>query len=233
VIADYCSRLGDKPGMFALKAVVPTSERLTIGERQAIETVFGCPVINRYASNEFGVLAQECPNGRLHLNTASYVVELLALETDSPAMPGEVARVVVTDLFSHAMPLIRYDIGDLAILNPETCACGNPTPTLGELQGRLLEMILDSRGQMVSPFVLVNNLREVTGITQFRFIQRTADQYELLLVAAPGFQQNDRLEGLLRQYFGQDANILIHRVNDIPPLRSGKRPYVVNEYLKI
>jgi phenylacetate-CoA ligase len=232
VIADYCSRMGDKPGMFELKAVVPTAERLAIDERHAIETVFGCPVVNRYASQEFGVLAQECPNGRLHLNTASYVFELLALEDDTPASPGQLGRVVVTDLFSHAMPLIRYDIGDLAILNPETCPCGNPTPRLGELQGRLVEMILDTRGQMVSPFVLVNNLREVSGITQFRFIQKTANEYELMLVTASDFHEIDRVEGLLRQYLGQEANISIRRVADIPPLRSGKRPYVINDYLK-
>jgi len=232
LIANYCLQNGDEPGMFSLKAVVPTAERLAVDERQTIETVFGCPVFNRYASQEFGVLAQECPSRRLHINTASYFVELLALDNDSQAAPGQVGRVVVTDLFSHAMPLIRYDIGDLATLNPEPCPCGNPTPTLGELQGRLVEMILDARGEIVSPFVLVNNLREVRGITQFRFIQRTTDRYELLLVAVPGFEEEPRVENLLQQYLGEKANIVINRVNDIPPLRSGKRPYVINEYLK-
>jgi phenylacetate-CoA ligase len=232
VLASYCLQKGDEPGMFALKAVVPIAERLTADERAAVETVFGCPVVNRYASQEFGVLAQECPSGRLHLNTASYVFELLALEDDTPASPGQPGRVVVTDLFSHAMPLIRYDIGDLAIRNSDPCPCGNPTPTLGELQGRLVEMILDTRGQMVSPFVLVNNLREVNGIAQFRFIQKTADAYELMLVATLDFAEEDRVEGLLRQYLGQGANISIHLVEDIPPLRSGKRPYVINDYIK-
>jgi len=130
------------------------------------------------------------------------------------------------------MPLIRYVIGDLAILEADPCPCGNPTPTLRELQGRLVEMILDTNGQIVSPYVLVNNLREVTGITQFRFIQRTAAQYELMLVVTPGFEEEERVVHLLRQYLGQEANISINRVNEIPPLRSGKRPYVINEYLK-
>jgi phenylacetate-CoA ligase len=232
-LADYCSRNGVKPGMFSLKAVVPTAEGLSIDERHSIESAFGCPVINRYAAQEFGVLAQECRAcRRLHLNTASYVVELLSLANDTPAAPGQVGRVVVTDLFSHAMPLIRYDIGDLATLNPESCPCGNPTPALGELRGRLVEMILDTRGQLVSPFVLVNSLREVSGITQFRFIQRTGDRYELMLVAASDFEDEERVERLLRQYLGETANISINRVNDIPALTSGKRPYVINEYLK-
>lgn len=232
LLAGYCLQNGDQPGMFSLKAIVPTAESLTLEERQTIESVFGCPVINRYASQEFGVLAQECPSGRLHLNTASYVVELLALENESPAAPGQVGRVVVTDLFSHAMPLIRYDIGDLAVLSPETCPCGNPTPTLGKLQGRLVEMILDTHGQILSPFILVNNLREINGITQFRFIQKAADRYELLLVTAATFQEEARVENLLRQYLGEKANIVILRVAEIPPLSSGKRPYVINEYLK-
>jgi phenylacetate-CoA ligase len=215
-----------------LKAVVPTAEGLTADERQSIERAFGCPVINRYACQEFGVLAQECPSRRLHLNIASYVVELLSLENDSPAAPGQVGRVVVTDLFSHAMPLIRYDLGDLAVMDPEPCPCSNPTPTLGELRGRLVEMILDARSQVVSPFVMVNNLREVNGITQFRFVQKTRDRYELMLVATPGFAEEERVKHLLQQYLGEKANIVINCVNDIPALRSGKRPYVINEYLK-
>ena len=233
LLANYCARQGDKPDRFSLKSIVPTAESLTAEERLAIETVFGCPVLNRYASQEFGVLAQECRIGRrLHLNTASYVVELLALENDRPVVPGQVGRVVVTDLFSQAMPLIRYDLGDLAVMDPDPCPCGNLTPTLAELRGRLVEMVLDTRGQMVSPFVLVNHLREVSGITQFRFIQRTSNGYELLLVVRPGFKEEERVQNLLRQYLGESAEVLIHSVDDIPPLRSGKRPYVVNEYLK-
>ncbi|MCW5556029.1 MAG: phenylacetate--CoA ligase family protein [Verrucomicrobiae bacterium] len=232
VLASYCLHHGDRPDAFSLSSVVPTAEGLAADERQTIERTFGCRVINRYACQEFGVLAQECPNGKLHLNTASYVFELLSLENDSPAAPGHVGRVVVTDLFSYAMPLIRYDLGDLALLNLEPCPCGNPTPALAELQGRLVEMILDSRGQMLSPFILVNNLREVRGITQFRFLQRTADRYELLLVTAPTFQEEARVKNLLREYLGEKANIFINRVNEIPALHSGKRPYVINEYLK-
>jgi phenylacetate-CoA ligase len=232
LLANYCLKHGDTSGKFSLRAVVPTAEALAADERHSIESVFGCPVVNRYASQEFGVLAQECPRGRLHLNTASYVFELLSLDEDSPVAPGQVGRVVVTDLFSHAMPLIRYDIGDLAVLNPETCPCGSPTPALAHLQGRLVESILDTRGQMVSPFVLVNNLREVSGITQFRFIQRTVSHYELFLVATPGFTEEDSVRQLVRKFLGEEAKITINRVDDIYPLCSGKRPYVVNEYLK-
>jgi phenylacetate-CoA ligase len=232
MLANYCLENGDEPGMFSLKAVVPTAEAMTPEDRRSIEQVFGCRVINRYASQEFGVLAQECPHGRLHLNTASYIFELLSVENDLPAEPGQIGRLVITDLFSHAMPLIRYDIGDLATLNPDPCPCGNPTPTLGELQGRLVEMILDTRGQTLSPFILVNNLREVSGITQFRFIQRTGDRYELMLVAAPDFKTEEPVKRLLRKYLGEKANILISRVEDIPPLQSGKRPFIINEHLK-
>jgi hypothetical protein len=54
-----------------------------------------------------------------------------------------------------------------------------------------------------------------------------------MLVATPGFEEEEeRLEHFLRQYLGEKANIAIDRVNDIPPLCSGKRPYIVNEYLK-
>jgi phenylacetate-CoA ligase len=233
MLADYCRQKADSPALFSLKAVVPTAERLAADERQNIESVFGCPVIDRYATQEFGVLAQECLAGRrLHLNIASYMVEVLSLQEDSLAAPSELGRVVVTDLFSHAMPLIRYDTGDLAALDTSSCNCGNPSPSLSQLEGRLVEMILDTRGRLISPFVLVNNLREVQGIRQFRFIQKTLNSYELLLESNIRPTEEQRLKALLVQYLGELARIEIKLVKGIPPLRSGKRPYVVNEYLK-
>lgn len=232
LLARYCLDRGDQPDRFSLKAVVPTAEVLSPEERRCIETVFGCPVINRYGSQEFGVLAQECTHGQLHLNTASYIIELLSMTRDTPARPGELGRVVITDLFSYAMPLIRYDIGDLAVAAPGACSCGNPTPTISQLRGRLLEMILDTQGQFVSPFVLVNSLREISGLTQFRFLQRTSDEYVLEVVVNSGFRDGGRLATLLRKYLGERASIEISRMDELPPLQSGKRPYVVNEYLK-
>src|SRR5690606_35186909 len=110
---------------------------------------------SRYSTEETGVLAHQCRTaGGHHLNTASYVFEFLKLDADIPAEPGEPARIVVTDLFSYGMPLIRYDIGDVGVLGADSCSCGCQLPVLLEIQGREVEQVYDVVGQRVSPFAI-------------------------------------------------------------------------------
>ena len=75
--------------------------------------------MSRYGTEEFGTIAVERPKDQKHvLNLSSVIVEILAIDKDVPVEPGQMGRIVVTDLFSHAMPLIRYETGDLAVLAP-------------------------------------------------------------------------------------------------------------------
>ena len=123
-IASYCRTCGDTPDDYRLRGIIATAEQLSEDARSLIETTFGCPVLSRYTAEELGILAQECPTGKQHhLNGGSHVIEVLDRDRDVPAAPGEAGRVVVTDLWSHAMPLIRYELGDIAVMG-ERCACG-------------------------------------------------------------------------------------------------------------
>jgi phenylacetate-CoA ligase len=56
-------------------------------------------------------------------------------DADRPCAPGEVGRVVVSTLHNYAMPLFRYDLGDLAEVGPP-CECGRTLPVLNRIVGR-------------------------------------------------------------------------------------------------
>jgi len=229
-LAEYCRTGGDDPRAFRVRAVISSSEALRRETREVVRAAFGCAVIDRYGANELGILAQECPgHGSLHLNVAGLVVELLACDRDVPAAPGEAGRVVVTDLFSHAMPLIRYETGDLAVANAEPCPCGLAGPTLVRVEGRLVEQVRDPAGGLVNPLAIGGCARDVEGILQYQFVQRGPAAYLIRIQVMPAFHEEsvlrDRFQGLL----GPDASIEIRRVESIPPLPSGKRPYILNE----
>ena len=86
----------------------------TLVGRWLIERYFGAPVINRYGLREFGSWsAQSCEltPERLHINTELVACEILRPD-GSAAAPGEVGRVVLTDLWNYVRPFIRYDTGD-------------------------------------------------------------------------------------------------------------------------
>src|SRR4030095_14816163 len=83
----------------------------------------------------------ECSHHRLHLFEDLVISEIVD-ETNRPAPPGEFgARVLVTVLFSHTQPLIRYEMSDRVMLSPERCDCGMPFALLGGIEGRAEDIL--------------------------------------------------------------------------------------------
>ena len=89
--------------------VAAAAEPLFDFQRARIEQAFGAPVRDRYGSNEFAAIAHHCREGALHVASDRVRVDLVR-EDGSPAAPGELGRVLVTDLDGRLMPLIRYRI---------------------------------------------------------------------------------------------------------------------------
>jgi len=229
VLAEYCRAKGDGPHSFRLKAITTMSEALSDRTRAALHQVFGCPVLSRYSTDELGLLAHECIGAsHHHLNIASYIIEVLSLDSDEPVSPGKLGRVIVTDPFSHAMPLIRYDTGDLAVLG-DSCSCGLPGPTLQRIEGRVIEEIVGTDGRRISPYVINNVMKDLENIVQFQFAQQGAKSYALRLCTLPSFYQEELVRRRLLDILGAGAKLELNYVEQIPPLPSGKRPYIINE----
>jgi len=232
-LANYCREKGDSMEDFSLEGIISIAEPLAGEDRIKIEAVYGCPVLCRYSSEEFGVLAHQCSKGdKYHTNDASYLIEVLHINEDRPASRGELGRVVVTDFYSQAMPLIRYDTGDLAVLGDQ-CSCGLNTHVLDRIDGRVTEVIYDTKGRMVFPLAVVTPIaRTLEGILQFQFIQQDVKKYLIRLVVFSSFPKAEvtRISDKLKSKLGKDAEINYEYVDSIKPLPSGKRPYIINEH---
>ncbi|MDY0142875.1 MAG: hypothetical protein RBR97_13375 [Bacteroidales bacterium] len=231
--AIYCNEQGDKPEDFKLKGIITGSEKLDPKARNIAEKVFGCPVLSRYSSLETGIIAHECPEEKtFHLNTSSYFVEILHPTKDEPVKVGEIGRVVITDLFNYGMPLIRYDIGDLAAFSQAECSCGRKGPCLSQIEGRIVENVTDTNGELVS-WVAINDIMwPFNDVVFFQFIQKNANKYVMKIQAKPNNNLETDVKSKLQSLVGLDSILEIEFVDDIPALPSGKRPYIINEHLK-
>ncbi len=231
-IAAYCESRGDTPEKFRLRGIVCSAEGLTPGAREKFNSVFGCPVFDRYAAQELGVIAHESvTHDNYYVNFASHYFELLAFDKDEPVKPGEPGRVVITDLFSHAMPLVRYETGDSAELDMDTK--GDPyIPKIKSIHGRILELIYKPNGDYVNwaaLFDVIDLDPELTGsIFQYQFIQNSRNAYTIKLCVKPSFDQEVRLLSKYQDLLGDNAKIMVEYVDSIPPLASGKRPIIIN-----
>ncbi|MCP5115995.1 MAG: phenylacetate--CoA ligase family protein, partial [bacterium] len=104
--------------------VTTGGETLTENMRRQIAEGFGAPVYDFYGANELNLIAAECPRGGgcYHRSGASVIAE--GLRDGQPVEPGESGELVATGLFSQAMPLIRYRLGDEVTLGETGCQCG-------------------------------------------------------------------------------------------------------------
>jgi phenylacetate-CoA ligase len=118
-----------------LKGIVAISHQLTPQMRRLAERVFKVPIHQNYGLNEIGIVASRCSAGRYHVHGENCLIEIVD-ENDQPCAPGETGRLLITSLSNLAMPLLRYDADDLAVVADGPCPCGRTLPSFAEIIGR-------------------------------------------------------------------------------------------------
>ena len=231
-ICNYLERTNAEPIISNISCIIAMSEALSDRTRDALKKYFNAPVLSRYSNLENGILSIQLPEqGELfHINWASYFIEILHPDKDIPVNYGELGRVVVTDLFNHCMPMIRYDTGDLAIMTDNNTHYSG-APGFVRVEGRKMDMLYNTKGNVQSPFIIFH-LEPYADIKQFQLIQEGEKSYILKLNVESTFNSQNELIDMFKSYLGDDAEIEIKYVEEIPQLSSGKRRLTVNNYRK-
>lgn len=228
MFAEYCKQVGANDIRF--DSIITTAEVLLPGQRAVLEGIFKGQVFNRYGCRELSVIASECEyHTGMHVNADTLLVELEPIA----GLGDNMGRVVVTDLLNRSMPLIRYEIGDLASwANHEACACGRSLPRLAKIEGRITDFLRLPDGSLVSGPALTLVIADMTDIRQVQFIQRSAGRIHLNIVAKPGKElvAIEELKKRLYPYFLGTVELSTSLVEDIPCEASGKYRFVKTQY---
>ena len=211
-----------------LRAVITTSEKLTVAMRSTMEEAYRCPIFEEYSTVENAVFASECDHGSLHVSPDAGVVEILA-EDGSPCRPGEVGEVVATCLSRTHQPLIRFRLGDLAAWSDEACPCGRSMPRLKEVVGRLEDVVVGPDGREMVRFhgVWVG----LSSVVEGQIVQRALDHIVARVVPGDGFGRADEAEiqQRIRQRLGPEVRVEIERRTVLPRTAAGKVRAVISE----
>lgn len=229
---EHFIRYAEKNKIERIKAnivsVITMSEGLHKETKIKLEKFFECPVVSRYSNLENGIIAQQERNSELFLvNTASYYVEIFHPTKEELLPNGELGRIVVTDLYNYAMPIIRYDTGDFGILIEK-----DGKTYLQSVEGRKLDLLYDTKGNMVSSYIMYKNMWQYTEIEQYQLVQTHIKSYEFKINCPSGFKRQEQLVAEFKSYLGDDADFNVIYVDEIPLLDSGKRRKTVNLYYK-
>ena len=166
-----------------LKACFVTSEMLFESDKKLLEKQFGVPIINEYGASELDLIAFENPKGEWQVNAETLFVEIL--DENNNVLPyGEEGRIVITSLFNKANPFIRYEIGDIGILDEKSTL---KKPILKKLIGRTNDIAILPSGKK-SPgltfyYVTKSIIEDDGNVKEFIIKQTLLDTFEIEYVS--------------------------------------------------
>lgn len=205
----------------ALREVRTLSEPVADELRARCHEVLGVEIVDQYSTQELGYLALQRPDGPgLYAMSDTHIVEVLT-EDGQHCVPGEIGRVVVTPLHNFAMPLFRYDVGDLALV-------GEPGPmpylVIDKIFGRTRNLLMAPDGTRRWPNLGSRGLVKIAGVLQHQFVQVTAALIDVKLVVPqpPSEDQEQAMRALLAERTPAGIEFTFSYVDHIPRGPGGK-----------
>lgn len=207
-------------------AVFTTAEKLFPHMREKIGEVFNCEVYDGYGANDGGISAFECPEHEgLHIDTERSVLEVID-DYGEQVEEGE-GKVVATSLTNYAMPLLRYEVGDIAKILPENerCGCGRSFRMLEEVLGRSVDILFTPDGKAIHGwFFLYIFWENCTGVKEYQVVQESLNKILIKIVPDEDFDENQ-----LERIKGDKWNLEFRFVEKIERSPSGKYKFIINK----
>ena len=167
----------------SLKVCMVTSEMLFDDDKLLLEKQFGIRIVNEYGASELDLIAFQNKEGEWQVNSETLLVEIL--DEYNRAVPnGTSGRIVITSLFNKAHPFIRYDIGDIGILDEKSTL---QKPILKKLIGRTNDVAVLPSGKK-SPgltfyYVTKSIIEDDGNVKEFVIKQTKIDTFEVEYVS--------------------------------------------------
>ena len=222
VLRDICS---------TLRLCMPTSEVCDDIDQKILEKGFGVKVVNEYGAAELDLIALEDKDGDWVINEETLFVEIVD-DTGIPVEPGIEGRVIVTALYNKAMPFIRYELGDRAILSHKV---KNGRRILEKVSGRINDVIKLPSGK-VSPgltfYYISKKLLEDGGkIKEFIIRQKELDRFLIEYTSDQEVSQGEieNCRKAMDIYLESNLKLEFQKVTQIERGKTGKLKHFFSE----
>ena len=217
------------------KSIISTSGVLYPFLRKEIEIIFGCKVYDQYGSREVSCIASECEyhNG-LHISEETIILEIVD-ENGNECPIGVEGDVLVTSLVNYAMPIIRYKIGDRAIMEPGFCKCGRFHKRLKNVVGRSMDNFKLRDGTIIPSEYFIHFIGVVLNrgiLKKIQIIQKSYDVIDLHVVYSNEEILSEDIQNIIqavKKVMGENCTVNIHEKENIAPNSSGKYRYTICE----
>ena len=211
-----------------IPVIISTGEMLYSHQREQLEEYFGGKVYTYYGSNEVGSIAFDNEDQKLEVNRDHVLFD--TVNESGKSVRNEEGRVVVTDMDNYAMPFIKYELGDIAVLRDDKDLESQGRTIIHELLGRSQDFLSGQDGRRLQATQLWGFLKDLKDIGHIQFHQYDEDLITIKL-DGKGEETERELEVVkshLLERLGS-VNIQIDRVDKIEKTKRGKQPLVIKK----
>lgn len=212
-----------------IPVIVSTGEMVYPHQRKALQDHYSGKLYTYYGSNEIGSIAFECDKQQLHVCEEHVIVEVI--DEKGLSVFNKPGKVVVTDLDNMAMPFIRYELGDIAIISDAPCECGNNSRVISELIGRTQDYLSGVKGEKLQATQLSAYLKDLKAIGQLQFIQESSEKIIIHFDRTESEAKDEIIfiKTHLRDRLGEGVTICFQNVEEILKTNRGKQPLVIRK----
>lgn len=211
-----------------LHAVLTTSETLVDSVRTTIRQAFDCEVFDFYGSAERVCYIHTCEHGNYHIIPEYGLTELIPIG-DSTEMRH---KVIATGFWNMAMPLVRYDTGDVVTKSDDSCACGRQFQLVKSIDGREGNEISTPSGRRLGTTLITHLIYVIRGaidLVEVQIIQDALNHITIEYVPGQNFLRKNLkvIKALIAEHLPSELNVDLKQVKMVARTNSGKvRPFL-------
>lgn len=240
ILMMMCRRLDDTNRVLpkSLRYIESTGEPIDKNFKKELSDSMGIAISDFYGCNEVNYIACECQFGHKHILEENVMVEIVS-DNGNNIPNGEYGKIVVSGLCNHAMPIIRYDTGDIGrIINDHDCPCGSKKLILDFSGVRADYKIKTANSYLSSAEIIyaIERTNELMNncIRQYQAAQNAVDSITLKLVLKESYM--DWKEAIIKCFLESLKNEDLKRFAwnfdfvDIisPDCKTGKNSYFIS-----
>lgn len=209
---------------------IVTSEQCTDEDQAFLEEVFQIPVYNEYGAAEVAFLAMADPQGVRRLSNETLLTEVLD-ENGKEVSEGETGKLIFTNLFNTAMPVLRYEVGDFGAIEKDPLQIQDK---LVNLQGRLNDKVFLPSGKVAAGFSLYYVSKHLMGtlgyIHEYQVQQLSREKFLFYIVMDHDLDDFaiKSIKTAFETYLEKGLEIEIKKVDYIKRENSGKLKHFIS-----
>jgi len=215
----------------SLNCIITTAEILREEYKEIIYKAFDCKIIDTYGCADGGGNANTCSHDNgFHISFEAGIWEVCD-ELGGSIPQGELGEITLTSLTNYAMPLIRYQPGDLIenSFSNDICSCGRSLPRIKRIFGRSTDILRFGNGKSLGGPAFTLLFRHFP-LQKYQLVQNDFFTLDVNIVPSEGFkiQHERRIRELMTHHCGEDIKIIINIMDNIPLPKSGKHRFIIN-----